>query len=221
MNVRGWLVGAVIVAAASSARAQPGTHAVAAAPSAPAPTVAAEPQDVKVGDVIMAPALEEPDVAEVRQKRETEAASATRWYGTPILIGDAIAYTCLFSATAIDESKAYGMLLPPFVLGYALTGPVTHAARGNWGRAGLSVLTRAGLPFTGLVLGASGCSGDGGGSCVDGVVGGLIVGMLAATAVDSAWIAREPVPRARPHVTLEPLVSVGSQHAFVGAAGAF
>ncbi len=206
---------------ARGASAQDSDASVAGAPSQEARVAGEQQHDVRVGDVIMAPALEEPDVAEATEQREKATASETRWYGTPILIGDGIAYTCLFSAMAIDESKAYSILMPPFVLGYALIGPITHAARGNWGRTGLSVLTRAGLPLTGLILGASGCRGDGGDSCVDAVVGGLVVGMLAATAVDTAWIAREPVPQAVPRVTLEPLVSVGPQHAFVGAAGVF
>jgi hypothetical protein len=139
----------------------------------------------------------------------------------------------LLSAIVIKDGTASVMLVPPSLLGYTLVGPITHATHGNWERAGLSVLTRAGLPLTGLVVGAaSECRGgdsdsdvDNGGpfsnACAYGVLGGLALGMLGATALDAALLAREPVAQARPRARVEPLLSLGTDHAFVGAAGAF
>jgi hypothetical protein len=222
----------MILATVSVARAEPALDAVAAAPTTPPPAVAPEPQDVKVGDVIMAPPLEEPDAAELQEQREETAASRTGWYGAPILIGDGIAYACLAGAVVMEDDTASVVLVPPCLLGYALVGPITHATHGNWVRAGVSALTRAGLPLTGMVVvGVSVCRGDGGNDDVDdggfsnecayGIGGGLALGMLGATALDAALLAGDPVAQEQPRAHVEPLLSLGTHHAFLGAAGAF
>jgi hypothetical protein len=180
---------------------------------------------VKVGDVILAPAVVEPPEPEswrpgLRSSWKPRREPATsRWYGEPILIGDGTAYTCLLLAAAFDMKETYQAFVPPALLGYALVGPITHLAHGNWGRTGLSLLTRGVLPIVGLVIGAQGCQ-SGSGDCFEGLVALGAVGMVAASALDIAVIAREPLP-SKPRGWLTPALSLSRDHALLGAAGGF
>jgi hypothetical protein len=112
--------------------------------------------------------------------------------------------------------------LPIGGLTYALGGPIVHLAHGNWGRSAISVGARVALPIVGLAIGANtddGYDGSSGGSDRTGaLLGGVFAGMLAATMVDAALLAYEPVDEG---ASVAPTVSVGKEHAFVGAAGTF
>lgn len=199
---------ALLLTLSASARAQ-------TVPPRPAPTAAPvveEQHPIQVGDVIMAPAIEEPELA---LEREPEAAKPPRrWYGAPILIGDAVAYGSL--ALAVNVEKTAQVALPLSVGTFLLAGPITHAVHGQWGRMGLSVASRTLLPFTGLLLGTIGCTADS--DCTDSLAGGAIAGMLAATIVDSVVLPYEPVPTTP---TVQPLVSVAKDQLWLGAGGTF
>jgi hypothetical protein len=182
----------------------------------PADSVAEPPQSVKVGDVIMAPALrdeggEEPSRAKAAEKH---------WYGGPILLTDGIAYGSL--ALGFEVEKTAPGALPIGGLTYALGGPIVHLVHGNWGRSAISVGARVALPIVGLAIGANtddGYDGSSGGTDRMGaLLGGVLIGMVAATLVDAGLLAYEPVAESP---TVAPTVSLGKDHAVVGAAGTF
>jgi hypothetical protein len=213
MKLGTWIVALVILGSSSVGAAQ--TARTGLPPEQRSERgVVAEQQDVRVGDVVWRPGLAKGAPVEPRKQ------SASRWYGEPILIADATAYTCLLLAVAFDMTETTQVFVPPALLGYALVGPITHVAHGNWGRMSLSLLTRGLLPMAGLGLGASGCN-SGGGNCVEGVLTGGVLGMVVASALDVGLIAREPVPRPRTHAWLAPALELGRERAMFGAVGAF
>jgi len=198
---------ALLLAVAGSAHAQ-------TVPSGPAPTAAPvveEQHPIQVGDVIMAPAIERD---EDERKPEAAKPQPRRWYGAPILIGDAVAYGSIALAANVDEMASGA--LPVGIATFLLAGPITHAVHGQWGRMGLSVASRTLLPFTGFLLGTPGCTADT--DCTDSLAGGAIAGMLAATIVDSVVLPYEPVPTTP---TVQPLVSVAKDRLWLGAGGTF
>ncbi len=205
-----------ILAVCSAARAQ----GVLPAPTAEAAGVAAEQHPIKVGDVILVPRelLTEVQATETKIEATPTRNGPRRWYGLPILATDGVAYG-MFAAAALEEPTS-GVTWPIGVASFVLGGPIVHLTRGQWGHAGLSFLMRGGLPVAGALLGASGCV-DGGGGCGQGVIGLAVVGMVAATVIDVAALSYEPVPVPVPTPTIQPAVSIGAQHAWVGASGTF
>jgi hypothetical protein len=195
-------------------------------PVKPAPAVtpgrvATEQHPIRVGDVIMAPAVQtdEEETEGIRRpghERSAETTPPKRWYGLPILITDGVAYVLL--ATAVTNEKSRPITATLSLPAYALGGPITHAANAHWGRAGISLLMRAGLPFTGILIGASDCGGSG--NCASDAISGAIAGMVIASIVDVAalsWKTVEP-PRA---TSIEPSLALGRDAAWVGASGRF
>jgi len=189
-------------------------------PPTPAPTpepVVAEQHPIQVGDVIMAPAIEKPN-DQPRDRRRfpstEEPRAQRRWYGTPILIADGLAYGGL--ALAINVEQTDQVALPLSIGTFLLAGPITHGAHGQWGRSGLSLAARAVLPLGGVILGATGCTADS--DCADSLAGGAIAGMLAATIVDAAVLAYEPVAET---ATVQPMLSLARDQLWLGAGGTF
>jgi hypothetical protein len=178
------------------------------------------PQDVKVGDVIMAPELAGDD--ETWQDPTAAKAAEKRWYGGPILLTDGIAYGSIALGLGVWETAPAA--LPIGVLTYALGGPIVHLTHGNWGRSAISVGVRFALPIVGFAIGAhtherdydssSGGRNDPAGA----LLGGVFAGMVTATLVDAALVAYEPVSES---ATVAPTVSLGKDHAFIGATGTF
>jgi hypothetical protein len=196
---------------------------VPAAPIAEPEGVVAEQHPIRVGDTIMAPAIEartEEEPGTIRRPGSTRTAAPPpkrHWYGLPTLALDGSAYVLL--ATAATKEKSAPALLPMSLPTYALGGPIVHASRGNWGRAGLSLLTRLGLPVFGAVVGYGGCSYDQG-NCVSSTVSVAIVGMVVASFIDVVGMSWEPAePPEAP--LLQPALSLGRDSAWVGASGAF
>jgi hypothetical protein len=213
MKPAAWLVVLVISAVPGVGVAQTTDSGVPPAHSQPA--VVTQQQDAREDDVAWRPGLEKTSPVEPRNRQ-----SKWRWYGEPILIGDATAYTCLLLAVAFDMTETTQVFVPPALLGYALVGPITHVVHGNWGRMSLSLLTRGVLPIVGLALGAGGCN-SGGGNCVESVLAGGTLGMVVASSLDVGLIAREPVPRPRVQAWLAPALELGPDRAVFGALGAF
>ena len=175
------------------------------------------PQSVKVGDVIMAPALAGDD--EAWQDPTAAKAAEKRWYGGPILLTDGIAYGSIGLGLGVWETAP--VAIPVGVLTYALGGPIVHMAHGNWGRSAISMGGRIALPIVGLAIGAHAQDSDyddGGDDRADALLGGVFAGMLGATLVDAALLAYEPVSESP---AVAPTVSVGRDHAFIGATGTF
>lgn len=206
---RFWGVFTLLLTVCGSAQAQ-------TVPPGPAPTAAPvveEQHPIQVGDVIMAPVIEEPK-SERARAREAAELRPRRWYGAPILIADGVAYGSLL--LAVNAEKTAPVALPLTVGTFLLSGPITHGVHGQWGRMGLSVASRTALPFTGLLLAAIGCTTDS--DCGDTLASGAVAGMLAATIVDSVVLSYEPVT-ATP--TVQPLVSVAKNQLWLGAGGTF
>jgi hypothetical protein len=159
----------------------------------PAPSYAAEPAQSQPGD----------------------------WYGWQILVID-VADAAVFAATAavtLGNSQWMGQDLgaPLGVTGavfYVAGGPTVHLAHGHVGRAAISVALRVGTPLVFGLIGAAigavlyqpsrcpppspGCycddSEDPGslGEAFAGMIVGAGVGVLTASAIDIAILAREP-----------------------------
>lgn len=172
------------------------------------------PDDIKVGDVIWTPALTEPE------RIELPRATRKRWYGEPIMVADSTAYTCLLLAAAFDMVETHQVFIPPALVAYTLAGPITHAAHGNWGRASASLAIRLGTPLATLALGATGCGVDSG-DCPETLLVFGALGMVAASAIDVAALAREAVPQRRPPVAWTPTLSLSRERAAIGAIAQF
>lgn len=220
MRWQGWGIGVGLLAISGGVFAQELPPVPAPPPDAPATqpadSVAMPPQEVKVGDVIMAPALRD----EAGEEPSAGKRAEKHWYGGPILLTDGIAYGSL--ALGLEFEETGPAALPVGVLTYALGGPIVHLAHGNWGRSAISTGVRILLPIVGLAIGANaddGYDGSSGGTDRTGaLLGGVLTGMAAATLVDAALLAYEPVAESP---TVAPMVNVGKDHAFIGATGTF
>jgi hypothetical protein len=177
------------------------------------------PDDVKVGDVIWAPPIAEPERSVEPDQAKPEA-TPKRWYGEPILVADSTAYTCLLLAAAFDMKETHQVFIPPALVAYTLAGPITHAAHGNWGRASASLAIRLGTPLATLMLGAAGCTADSG-DCPETLLVFGAIGMVAASAIDVAALAREAVPPRPPRVAWTPTLSLSRERATIGAVAQF
>jgi hypothetical protein len=157
-----------------------------------------------------------------------EAASAPRllrqhWYGWQTLTADGFALTCAFTSAAVGPAVG-AVAIATYVLG----GPIVHASHGRWGAAAGSLALRVGLPVTFALIGHEldqcKASDDSDVCGAGGPALGLVLGIGAAIAVDSAVLAREEVrapPEAASTLRLTPIVAIDSKRAFLGVAGEF
>jgi len=206
------------LAISGAARAEP----VNPPPTPPSGAVAAEQHPIQVGDVIMAPAIETDSdeangIRRPGQERSVEPGARRRWYGLPMLVTDGAAYLLL--ATAVANENSQHVTLPLSLPTFVLSGPITHAANAHWGRAGISLLMRVGLPLTGAMIGADGC-GRGGHDCSTDLISSAIGGMVIASLIDVAalsWESAEPTRAS----SLQPGVAVTNEGALIGASGRF
>jgi len=140
--------------------------------------------------------------------------------------------------TAASDAAAVGLLfvaggaktvqLIPVALGtYFLGAPVIHLVHHRPGRAAASLALRVGLPILGAMIGAktyhSSCSPhdvecDDVGPEVNEVLG-VLGGALAASVIDTAFLAKGDEAPARP--AWSPTVAAGRQGFSVGLAGSF
>jgi hypothetical protein len=87
------------------------------------------------------------------------------------------------------------------VAGYALGGPIVHAAHGDWGRAGISLSARVVLPVVGIVGGHELCVAGSDEDhdellpCFGSMILGGIAGIVGAEVLDWAAVSRGPEPR--------------------------
>lgn len=112
------------------------------------------------------------------------AARADDWYGWQTLATDATADTLLVGGGLFGESKEAAIAAAAL---YTFGGPIVHVAHGEWGRAGISLGLRLGLPTLGGLVGGALCFDRKGFlSCLGSAVLGIGVGILGAEITDAA-----------------------------------
>lgn len=121
-----------------------------------------------------------------------EPAHADEWYGWQTLTSDAA--TLGLIVLAIKTSNGGTVPLAVASVGYVGVPIVIHAAHDQPAQAAASAGIRLGLPLVGGITGAilAGGSGDryGIGALAGGMLG-LVVGMVTASAIDAAVLARK------------------------------
>src|SRR5688572_16172485 len=134
------------------------------------------------------------------------AETVTRWYGWQILLADAVFLGTTFAARS-----------PVPLLGTVVSGPVIHAANGNWATGLASLGARTVMPYTGAILGDLLCVPDDDEwfPCVEEAVLGLFGGYLVALAIDLG------VARKTRHHEVVPLVQLGRDGGVAGVSVAF
>jgi hypothetical protein len=144
-----------------------------------------------------------------------------RWYGWQTLTTDGLALGLTVATAALSDGNEFPVPLAVLALGtYVLGGPLVHFTHRHDGKGLLSLILRVGLPALtggGLIL-ATNCNPN---ECLGGgllLIGGGVLGITAASAIDAAAIAREDVPN---ELALTPIVRIASDAASVGIAGKF
>lgn len=206
--------GAAFSAFATSAAAEEPGRVVRPAPTLTDPKTGTQSVEVPPGCtpvqqstgqlVILCPYVE-PGSAAAASAEPAKPRTDSKWYGWQILIvdGAVISSTLLLAAAAADNDDVGGVAAAAFFTGYTLGGPIVHWSNGQLGRGFASLGLRVGAPLvaglTGAALGAassSGCSDPYWCDSSEVAVGaglGVLVGGIAAVAIDSAVLARKTV----------------------------
>jgi len=155
---------------------------------------------------------------------DPDPVTVQQWYGYQTLVID-VASTSLFvaglatfrlclsgSTSGGCNNDASGALLLSGLTGYALGGPVIHAAHGHWDKAGYSLALRV-LPVAAAT--GVGAGGGAGGAAALLLIGGAGVAMM----VDSAMLGYETVTVETPKVSLAPSFDPKSRTAGLVVAG--
>jgi len=130
----------------------------------------------------------------IPQSSSAPAEETPRWYGWQTLLvdGGSLGFA-LLALHDLNTSASKPLFITSAVL-YFAGAPTVHFLHGNAPEGIGDVLYRAGLPlaagFLGAIIGSRGADDVGGG-----LYGGLIVlvvGGVAASAIDAIWLAREP-----------------------------
>jgi hypothetical protein len=145
--------------------------------------------------------------------RSDDPLSVTKWYGWQTLAVDA--GTLGVALTTKGATGSSPAALGVLASGYALGGPIVHLAHGSLIKAGESFGLRLALPVIGGLIGAAfeRCAFQ----CTGGIytVTGVLIGYVAAVAIDSAVIARERVVASAP---LSFTMTLGHRSAWAGIA---
>jgi hypothetical protein len=165
-----------------------------------------------------------------------EPSTVEHHYGSETLTADAISAGVMVAGLFLPSTK--GVVGSLGLGGYVLAAPAIHIAHGNPGRALGSLGLRLGMPvglgadgvYVGVALVGKECNGIQcfGGFVVGAILGGLgfLSGMVGASVLDGAVLARERVPRSpvrTPALNVSPYVVPSQQGSSFGlnAAGAF
>jgi hypothetical protein len=136
-----------------------------------------------------------PDRADSPDQPRVEA---SHWYGWQTLLTDVGAIVLAAGALGLGEDPAARPVGIASAALYFGGGPAVHFVHGRVGTGLIDLLLRVGLPATGGLAGAaiSNCSGRNAGQfCgLGAAAGGLLLGGIAASVLDAAWLAREPIP---------------------------
>ena len=115
-------------------------------------------------------------------------ARAEEWYGEQVIISDVT--SAGVTSIGIGANKDGVMLLGAAM--YVVGAPAIHAAHGDFGRAGISLGMRVGLPVLGAVAGsAAGCHSKRMFDCLipTGMLLGGMIGILGASVLDAALLS--------------------------------
>jgi hypothetical protein len=173
------------------------------------------------------------------------AAPAPSSYRWQLAIADGVAAVSLSTAYEMIDHRAGSGTKAVLALGlgtYLIGGPAIHAAHGQYGRAGLSLVMRSLLPYLGAEIGSSyrpaGLPNDE--ESHQGLVTGAVVGAVLASLTDVFVVVPSPsaamplpagnpnavrasgiLPAARTAFTLAPSVLVSRDRAMMRLAGSF
>lgn len=131
---------------------------------------------------------------------EAAAPAETRWYGWEMLLTDAASFGVFVLGMGRDPNENEPFV-PALALGLgtlALSGPMIHAGRGSWARAGYSLALRAGLMLAGAAIGANTrCryAYDHEGCPIVNAIYGLAIGGGVAAFLDAVAFGHQPVAR--------------------------
>lgn len=123
----------------------------------------------------------------------TPERSETRWYGSHVIIADALATSVMLVGAGLRSDAT----IKVGAASYVLVAPIVHTVHGNGAGAIGSLVLRTALPLAGSYAGIELCDakdGDIGNACVGSASLGLIAGMVVAMTVDIALLARGKVP---------------------------
>jgi hypothetical protein len=161
--------------------------------------------------------------AAVAQDATSVAESERHWYGGPILIADAAAFTLVVGSqlARLHTKVPIGFGLATFVL----APPVAHTLHGHWGRGLGSLGLRLGLPVLGglaLAGGIGTCHQDDDSCYAEGALLGALVGMGVAASVDQLTAFDRHETSAKPRALIVvPTLAVGRAGGSIGLAGLF
>lgn len=145
------------------------------------------------------------------------AQTETVSYRKQVLLADGLSVAAIALGPVLArDSDGGGRLALLGVAGYMLGAPLVHLAHGRGGAAFKSLGLRTALPMLGALAGfkvgpndlvcaqtaQSYEGGHGGGSCpggsITGALGGLLIGSIAAAAIDAKYLARYETTRTAP-----------------------
>jgi hypothetical protein len=139
-------------------------------------------------------------------------------YHLQMLAVDAASVASALTGFAIEGDHQYNprvseVLRGAGMGGYALGGPIVHLAHRQYGRAGISLALRVGLPILGAAVGAwsATCHPDEWFCGVGEAVAGFAIGSAAAIGIDNAFV----VPSAGPS-TVDPGPVAATAHPSAG-----
>jgi hypothetical protein len=194
--------------------------------------------------VLAAPSRARADEAESpwfdTEKEQPPRSSKRDWYGWETLLTDSLATGVVGMGISTGRAPYAGTFAFAGLGTFALGGPIVHAAHGRWGIAAADVGLRVGSVALGAVVGGmlgkaaqgNSCGGAAGvddicvpsdSGLIEGVFFGGMVGVVVASAIDSAVLAREP--RASPpdeaRLTWSPMVGPIKDGVTVGVSARF
>ncbi len=137
-------------------------------------------------------------------------------YRKQVLLADGLSVAAIALGPVLARDESGGKLAMLGIAGYMFGAPLVHLAHGRGGAAFKSLGLRTALPMLGAIAGfklgpndlvcaqASDTyeGGHGGGGCsggsITGAIGGLLIGSIAAAAIDSKYLARYETMRTAP-----------------------
>jgi hypothetical protein len=172
-----------------------------------------------------------------RAQSEPAPISSYRWQA---VTADAVAMSAAiagFSLEGKDGSLNYvpsNTMMGLGIVGYYLGAPTVHAAHRHFGRAGVSLALRVGLPLVGGAIGArmATCSPSEWLCGLEEFGAGFAVGAAAAVVVDNVLLFSLPTSDAEPERTasaarptrglhIEPRLAAGPNATMLGVGGRF
>lgn len=148
-------------------------------------------------------------------------------YGKLTLLADGLAVGILVLAISEESEDLAKLSVGTYLVG----APIVHASRGRVGRGLLSTTMRVALPVVGAMAGASmesekPCNDPYDDYCGDdegpdgGIVLGMLGGVLAASIIDAAYLAKGDEPM-RPATAWQPTARRTNGGVALGIAGSF